>query len=124
MPMLDVYIPPGALTPDRGAAPLKRLTGILIAAEGFDPLDPAALAVSWAFLHRPDAVYVAGAPAEAPQYKIVPTVIVCVAGVDVGVGVGAPVGVAVGIGVAVGAGVGVGPPPPVLTQLPRPLVRS
>jgi phenylpyruvate tautomerase PptA (4-oxalocrotonate tautomerase family) len=72
--MLDVHVPEGALRPDAEAALVRRLTDILITHEGFDPADPATQAVSWAFLHRPAAVYVGGAPADAPRYKIVVTI--------------------------------------------------
>jgi phenylpyruvate tautomerase PptA (4-oxalocrotonate tautomerase family) len=74
MPMIDVYIPEGTLRPEAEAALLSRLTDLLMTWEGFDPADPAMRAVSWVFLHRPAAVYVAGAPADAPRYKIVPSV--------------------------------------------------
>jgi phenylpyruvate tautomerase PptA (4-oxalocrotonate tautomerase family) len=74
VPMLDVYVPEGALQPDAEAVLLGRLTDILIRHEGFDPTDPTTRAVSWAFLHRPVAVHVGGVPAEAPRYKIVATV--------------------------------------------------
>jgi len=73
MPMIDAYIPEGALHSERETALIDRLTRILIAAEGFDPQNPAALAASWTFLHRP-ALYVGGAEADAPRYKIVVTV--------------------------------------------------
>ncbi|QFZ19450.1 hypothetical protein [Saccharothrix syringae] len=74
MPMLDVYVPEGALRPEAEAAMISRLTDILIRHEGFDPEDPRARAVSWAFLHRPAAVHVAGQPARVPRYKVVATV--------------------------------------------------
>ncbi|NUW46329.1 Tautomerase enzyme [Nonomuraea rhodomycinica] len=74
MPMLDVYIPQGALAPDAEAKLIDRITGILITHEGFDPDDPATRAASWVFLHRPEAVYVAGVPADAPRYKVVASV--------------------------------------------------
>ncbi|MFF8814170.1 hypothetical protein [Streptomyces pactum] len=74
MPMLDVYIPDGALGPGAEAALVDRLTEILIRHEGFDPADPATRAVSWVFVHRPAAVHVGGAPADAPRYKVVPSV--------------------------------------------------
>lgn len=74
MPMLDVYIPSGALEADAEAALMNRITEILIRHEGFDPADPETRAVSWAFVHRPAAVYVGGAPADAPRYKVVPSV--------------------------------------------------
>ncbi|MCK2217237.1 hypothetical protein MF672_026120 [Actinomadura sp. ATCC 31491] len=74
MPMLDVYIPDGALGREAEAALVNRLTEILIRHEGFDPADPVTRSVSWVFLHRPAAVYVGGAPADAPRYKVVPSV--------------------------------------------------
>ena len=64
----------GALRPEAEGALLSRLTDLLMAWEGFDPADPVMREVSWVFLHRPAAVYVAGAPADAPRYKIVATV--------------------------------------------------
>ncbi|MFF8774277.1 hypothetical protein [Kitasatospora sp. NPDC015120] len=74
MPMLDVYIPDGALQPDAEAELLNRITEILIRYEGFDPADPVTRSVSWVFLHRPVAVHVGGARADAPRYKVVPSV--------------------------------------------------
>ncbi|MGW2220142.1 hypothetical protein ACWCSD_34580 [Nonomuraea sp. NPDC001684] len=74
MPMLDVYIPDGALQPDAEAALLNRITEILIRNEGFDPADPVSRSVSWLWLHRPAGVYVGGEPADAPRYKVVPSV--------------------------------------------------
>jgi phenylpyruvate tautomerase PptA (4-oxalocrotonate tautomerase family) len=73
MPMLDVHVPDGALEPAAEAAMISRITDILIRHEGFTP-GPDTRAASWVFLHRPAAVYVAGAPAPEPRYKIVPTV--------------------------------------------------
>ncbi|GAA0491250.1 hypothetical protein Ade02nite_22860 [Paractinoplanes deccanensis] len=73
MPMLDVYIPEGALRPDAEAALLDRITEILIRHEGFDPADPVTRSVSWLWLHRPAAVYVGGKPAGEPRYKVVPS---------------------------------------------------
>ncbi|MFI8194549.1 hypothetical protein ACIF8T_38560 [Streptomyces sp. NPDC085946] len=74
MPMLDVYIPDGAIEPEAEAALLNRITEILVRHEGFDPADPVTRAVSWAFVHRPAAVYVGGVLADAPRYKVVPSV--------------------------------------------------
>lgn len=74
MPMLDVYIPEGVFTTDREAALLNRITEILIRHEGFDPTDTDTRSVSWVFLHRPAAVFVGGAPADSPRYKVVPSV--------------------------------------------------
>ncbi|MEV6099858.1 hypothetical protein [Nocardia sp. NPDC051981] len=74
MPMLDVYIPEGTFTAEREAALMNRITEILIRHEGFDPTDPVTRSVSWVFLHRPAAVYVGGALADMPRYKVVPSV--------------------------------------------------
>ncbi|MBH0777948.1 tautomerase family protein [Nocardia bovistercoris] len=74
MPMLDLYLPDGSCAPDREAALIDRITEILIRHEGFDPADPETRSVSWVFVHRPAAVYVGGAPAHAPRYKVVATV--------------------------------------------------
>jgi phenylpyruvate tautomerase PptA (4-oxalocrotonate tautomerase family) len=72
--MLDVFIPEGALYPQAEEALLARLTDILLVHEGADPADPATRSIAWVFLHRPAQVFVAGAPADAPRYKVVPTV--------------------------------------------------
>jgi phenylpyruvate tautomerase PptA (4-oxalocrotonate tautomerase family) len=75
MPMIDAIIPEGALTPDAEASLIKKMTDILIAAEGFDPqTNTAAQSVSVVFVHRPAAVYVAGAPAREARYRITPSV--------------------------------------------------
>ncbi|MET8331676.1 hypothetical protein [Streptomyces sp. NPDC005181] len=74
MPMLDVYIPEGALEAEAEAALLNRITEILIGYEGFDPADPGTRAISWAFLHRPAALYVGGDPADAPRYRVIASV--------------------------------------------------
>jgi phenylpyruvate tautomerase PptA (4-oxalocrotonate tautomerase family) len=74
MPMLDVYIPEGALAPAAEQELLAKLTDILLVHEGADPTDPFTRSIAWVFLHRPAQVFVAGAPADAPRYKIVPTV--------------------------------------------------
>ncbi|MGY3532903.1 tautomerase family protein [Bradyrhizobium sp. USDA 4452] len=74
MPMIDVTIPEGALEPDAEARLIKELGDILIGHEGFDPANKVAKGVTVVFLHRPAAVYVAGAPSPSPRYRIVPTV--------------------------------------------------
>lgn len=74
MPMLDAYIPAGALTQDAESARLAKLTDILIVNEGADPTNPQVRSIAWLFVHRPEAVYVAGAPAEAPRYRFVASV--------------------------------------------------
>lgn len=70
MPMLDITIPEGALTPTAEAALLAKLTDLLLHHEGADPTNPRARALAWVFLHRPAALYVAGKPAALPHYRV------------------------------------------------------
>ncbi len=74
MPMLDAYIPEGALSSADEEALLARLTDILLTWEGADPTNAVARSLAWVFLYRPAAVYVAGLPATAPHYRFVATV--------------------------------------------------
>ena len=74
MPMLDAYIPEGALAADAEQALLAKLTDLLLLHEGADPTNEAARSVAWVFLHRPETVSVAGKPAERPRYRIVASV--------------------------------------------------
>ena len=70
MPMLDAYIPEGALTADAERKLLRVCTDLLLTHEGVDPGNEAARALAWVFVHRHET-YVAGIPAEAPHYKFV-----------------------------------------------------
>lgn len=70
MPMIEACIPQGALKPDAERALMAKLTDILLTAEGLDPTSPKARAVSLIFLSRPTEVFVAGAPATEPRYRI------------------------------------------------------
>jgi phenylpyruvate tautomerase PptA (4-oxalocrotonate tautomerase family) len=70
MPMLDAYIPEGALPPDAEDKLLARLTDLLLQHEGVDPANPAARSMAWVFVHRP-AIYVGGSPAAEPRYRFV-----------------------------------------------------
>ncbi len=74
MPMLDVYIPEGALSAQAEQKLLAQLTDILLKHEGADPSNPLARAIAWVFLHRPAALFVAGAPSQAPHYRVVASV--------------------------------------------------
>lgn len=74
MPMLDAYIPEGALEPAAEEKLLADLTDLLIVNEGADPTNPQVRAIAWLFVHRPEAVFVAGSPAEAPRYRFVASV--------------------------------------------------
>ena len=74
MPMLDAYIPAGALSPAAEEKLLARLTDVLIENEGADPSNAQVRSIAWLFVHRPEAVFVAGAPADAPRYRFVASV--------------------------------------------------
>ncbi|GAB3027591.1 tautomerase family protein [Mycobacterium bourgelatii] len=74
MPMLDAYIPEGALSADAEKALISQLTDILLRNEGANPEDPRTREIAWVFLHRPATVFVAGEPATAPRYRIVASV--------------------------------------------------
>lgn len=70
MPMLDAYIPEGALPPDAEDKLLARLTDLLLQHEGADPANQAARALARVFVHRP-TVYVGGSAAAEPRYRFV-----------------------------------------------------
>jgi phenylpyruvate tautomerase PptA (4-oxalocrotonate tautomerase family) len=74
MPQLDAYIPAGALTPDAERDLMAKLTDMLIRNEGADPTNETVRSIAWLFVHRPETVYVAGKPAEAPRYRFVASV--------------------------------------------------
>lgn len=74
MPMLDAYIPEGALSAAAEEKLLADLTDILLINEGADPSNPQVRSIAWLFLHRPEAVFVAGARASAPRYRFVASV--------------------------------------------------
>lgn len=74
MPMLDAFIPEGALTAEAEGHLISRLTDLLLEHEGADHRDPVARSLAWVFLHRPATVYVAGEPAAAPRYRFVASV--------------------------------------------------
>jgi phenylpyruvate tautomerase PptA (4-oxalocrotonate tautomerase family) len=74
MPMLDAFIPEGALSAPAEEQLLSNLTDILLRNEGADPSNPAVRSIAWIFLHRPAEVFVAGEPAAEPRYRIVASV--------------------------------------------------
>ena len=73
MPMLDAYIPEGALSPEAEDRLMARLTDILLENEGADPDNETARSIASVFRHRVD-VFVAGAAADAPRYRFVASV--------------------------------------------------
>jgi phenylpyruvate tautomerase PptA (4-oxalocrotonate tautomerase family) len=74
MPMLDAYIPAGALSPGAERALMSQLTDLLLRHEGADATDPRARAIAWVFLHRPAEVFVAGEHAAEPRYRFIASV--------------------------------------------------
>ena len=68
MPMLDAYIPEGALSPNAERELLAKITDLLLEHEGVDPSNERARPLAWVFVHRPQ-VYVAGAPPKSPRYR-------------------------------------------------------
>jgi phenylpyruvate tautomerase PptA (4-oxalocrotonate tautomerase family) len=70
MPMLDAYIPEGALTKEAERKLLSKCTDLLLEHEGADPTNEMARSIAWVFVHRPE-MYVAGAPATEPRYRFV-----------------------------------------------------
>jgi phenylpyruvate tautomerase PptA (4-oxalocrotonate tautomerase family) len=70
MPMLDAYIPEGALSSQAEEQLLSQLTDLLLKHEGVKPTNERARSLAWVFLHRPQ-VFVGGARATAPHYRFV-----------------------------------------------------
>jgi len=70
MPLLDVYIPEGALAPEAERALLAKVTDLLIEHEGVDPRNESTRRLAWIWVHRPD-VYVAGAQPQSPRYRFI-----------------------------------------------------
>jgi phenylpyruvate tautomerase PptA (4-oxalocrotonate tautomerase family) len=73
MPMIDALWPENALTPEAETRLVKELTDILIKAEGYEPSNQVAQAVTVLHLHRPAAVFVAGERSKAVRYRIIPS---------------------------------------------------
>lgn len=76
MPMLDAYIPEGALDPDAERRLMATLTDTLLRWEGADPTNDRTRSISWVYLHRPAGMFVGGTPADPgePRYRIVASV--------------------------------------------------
>lgn len=72
--MLDAYIPAGALSPSAEEQLLSDLTDLLITNEGADPTNPQVRSIAWLFVHRPEAVFVAGSRASTPRYRFIASV--------------------------------------------------
>ena len=74
MPQLDAHIPQGALREDAERDLIAKLTDIRIQHEGADTTNETVRSIAWVFVTRPETVYVAGAPADAPRYRFVASV--------------------------------------------------
>jgi phenylpyruvate tautomerase PptA (4-oxalocrotonate tautomerase family) len=72
MPMLDAYIPEGALSEEAEQALLAQLTDILLRTEGADPPSayPIARQYAYVWLHRPVKILAGGEATSAPLYRI------------------------------------------------------
>lgn len=71
MPMLDAFIPEGALSEEAENRLLTDLTDILLRSEGVDPSHPVARPLAYVWLHRPAKMFVGGEPASVPRYRII-----------------------------------------------------
>jgi phenylpyruvate tautomerase PptA (4-oxalocrotonate tautomerase family) len=74
MPMLDAYIPEGALPAAAEKELLRTLTDVLLEHEGADPTNPAARSLAKVWLHRPAALLHAGEVPDAPHYRVIASV--------------------------------------------------
>jgi phenylpyruvate tautomerase PptA (4-oxalocrotonate tautomerase family) len=68
--MMDIDLPSGVHDERGERALLAALTDVLIRWEGADPANPRVRSLAWVFVHRGTDVYVAGAPAVAPHYRV------------------------------------------------------
>jgi phenylpyruvate tautomerase PptA (4-oxalocrotonate tautomerase family) len=71
MPMIDLTYPEGALAPQARTDAVDKLAGALLRHEGAAD-NPRSRALSWQFVHEvaDDAVYIGGAPAPVPVYRV------------------------------------------------------
>ena len=70
MPMLDAYIPEGALPRDAERELVAKLTDLLLEHEGVDASNEVGRHLAWVCIHRPE-VYVGGAPPKSPRYRFI-----------------------------------------------------
>ena len=73
MPLIDVTLPAGALTPDATSQLVGELTGALIEHEGA-PDNERTRAMTWVHELPANAVHVGGRPADRPVYRVAVTV--------------------------------------------------
>ena len=70
MPMLDAYIPDGALCAAAERELVATITDLFLEHEGVDPANERGRKLAWVFIHRP-TVYVAGEPPRSPRYRFI-----------------------------------------------------
>jgi phenylpyruvate tautomerase PptA (4-oxalocrotonate tautomerase family) len=70
MPMLDAYIPEGALSRDAERELVAKITDLLLEHEGVDASNEVGRHLAWVCIHRPE-VYVGGAPPKSPRYRFI-----------------------------------------------------
>lgn len=72
MPMIDVTVPKGALSPAVRDDLVKKLTNCLLKWEGAEVESPAAQAIAWVYVHEMEAgaFYVGGAAPAAPRFRL------------------------------------------------------
>jgi hypothetical protein len=70
MPLMDAYIPVGALAETAESALLRTLTDMLLEHEGVDPDHETGRHMAWIWVHRPE-VYVAGEQPKSPRYRFI-----------------------------------------------------
>jgi phenylpyruvate tautomerase PptA (4-oxalocrotonate tautomerase family) len=71
MPMIDLTLPRGALTDDAKSELMAQLSRTLLKWEGAKPGDKNAESIAWTFVHEPELITVAHAPAQEPRYRVV-----------------------------------------------------
>jgi phenylpyruvate tautomerase PptA (4-oxalocrotonate tautomerase family) len=70
LPMLDAYIPDGALSAAAERELVAIITDLFLQHEGVDPANEQGRKLAWVFIHRP-AVYVGGERPRSPRYRFI-----------------------------------------------------
>lgn len=74
MPMIELTLPKNALSKEKTAELVDRLTQTLLRWEGAPPNSKAAQEISWGYVNWVDEVNVGGKPAAQPRYRVITTV--------------------------------------------------
>lgn len=70
MPVMDAYIPEGALSPSVEGELVAKITDLLLEHEGVDLTNDTGRHLAWVFVHRPQ-VYVGGSRPKSPRYRFI-----------------------------------------------------